>query len=405
MTDMLFYNVWRADTPENQARLIAAMREEAPKLAAKPGFRSMTVLEGKDGRILVEGRWASREAFDAAVTHDDRAQTSRQSLEAFGTAEPGIFTESFRIGSLEAPSHDYPSAAFWDRFARREVEANGLKLSVVEGGQGDPVLLIHGMLETWAVWSRVMPHLAERYRVIAPDLRGFGESEGTGAGYDKVTLAADMLALLDALGIGRVHVVGHDFGGQIAYALAAPHCDRVATLSAIETLLPGVDVKPRGDEGKFWLFPFHMAPDVPELLTAGRERAYVRALWDIFVEPNSEVTSEDRAEVERAFARPGALTSGFGFYRATPKDVADLTPHYAKKLAIPVLALGGEHCFERRTLESYQQVATDVTGGVIGGAAHFTPLERSDATARPLLEFLAAHPIDDGCRGQRGPQH
>lgn len=398
MTDALFYNIWRTQTPENQARLIAAMREEAPKLAAKPGFRSMKVLEGKDGRVLVEGRWASREAFDAAVTHDDGAQASRRKLEAFGTAEPGVFTESFRMGPVEAPSCDYPSAAFWDRFTRREVTANGLKLSVVEGGQGEPVLLVHGMLETWAMWSRVMPRLADRYRVIAPDLRGFGASEGTGVGYDKATLAADMLALLDVLGVGRVHVVGHDFGGQVAYALAAGHRDRVATLSAIETLLPGVPVKPRGDEGKFWLFSFHMALNVPEMLTAGREREYVRALWDIFVEPNSEVTSEDRAEVERAFARPGALTSGFGFYRATPKDIAYLTPHYANKLAIPVLALGGEHCFERRTLETYQQVATDVIGGVIEGAAHFTPLERSEATARPLLDFLAAHPIEDGGR-------
>lgn len=395
MIDLLFCNVWRTRTSENQARLIAAMREEAPKLAEKPGFKSMTVLASDDGRVLVEGRWVSREAFDAAVTHDPGAQASRKGLEAFGTAEPGVFTESFRIGPMEAPRRNYPSAMFWDRFARREVKASGLKLGVVEGGQGEPVLLVHGMLETWAMWSRIMPRLAERYRVIAPDLRGFGESEGTGAGYDKMTLAADMLALLDSLGIGRLHVVGHDFGGQVAYALAAGHRDRIATLAVIEALLPGIEVKPRGDEGRFWLFPFHMAPDIPEMLTSGREREYVRALWDVLVEPNSEVTPEDRAEVERAFARPGALTSGFGFYRAKPKDVADLTPHYAKKLAIPVLALGGEHCFERRTLESFQQIATDVTGGVIEDAAHFTPLERSDATVRPLLDFLAAHPIDD----------
>jgi pimeloyl-ACP methyl ester carboxylesterase/heme-degrading monooxygenase HmoA len=399
MTDTLFYNVWRTNTPENRERLIAAMREEAPKLAAKPGFQSMKVFESKDGRVVVEGRWVSRAAFDAAVTHDDAAQASRRGLEAFGTAEPGVFTDSFHIGPMQAPPRDYPSAAFWDRFTRRTVAANGLKLSAVEGGQGEPVLLVHGMLETWAIWSRIMPRLADCYRVIAPDLRGFGESEGTGAGYDKVTLAADMLALLDALGIGRAHVVGHDFGGQVAYALAAEHRERVASLSAIETLLPGVAVKPRGDEGKFWLFAFHMAPEVPEMLTAGREREYVHALWDIFVEPNSEVTPEDRVEMERVFARPGALTSGFGFYRATPKDIADLTPHYANKLTIPVLALGGEHCFERRTLESYQQVATDVAGGVIKDAAHFAPLERSEATARPLLDFLASHPIEEGGRG------
>lgn len=396
MTDTLFYNVWRTKTPEDQSRLIAAMREDAPKLAAKPGFRSMTVFKGEDDRVLVEGRWTSREAFDAAVTRDDGAHTSAQGLEAFGTAEPGVFAEAFRIGSLEAPSPHYPSAAFWNRFARRDVAANGLKLNIVEGGQGEPVLLLHGMLETWAIWSRIMPRLADRYRVIAPDLRGFGGSEGTGTGYDKATLAADMLGVLDALRVGRVHLVGHDFGGQVAYALAAERRNRVATLSAIETLLPGVEVKPRGDEGKWWFFGFHLAPDIPEMLTAGREREYVCALWDQFVEPNSDVTLEDRAEVERAFARPGALVAGFGFYRAIPKDIVDLTPHYANKLAIPVLALGGEHCFERRTLETYQQVAANVTGGVIEGAAHFPPLERSEATAVWLLDFLASHPIEGG---------
>lgn len=129
MTDMLFYNVWRTETPENRARLTAAMREEAPKLAAKPGFLSITVLESQDGRVLVEGRWASRRGF-----------------EAFGTAEPGVFTEAFRIGPPEAPPADYPSPTYWDRFARREVVENGLKLSVVEGGQGEPVLLVPGML-------------------------------------------------------------------------------------------------------------------------------------------------------------------------------------------------------------------------------------------------------------------
>jgi len=106
MTETIFYNVWRTETRENQARLIATMREEAPKLAAKPGFRSIRVLESEDGRVLVEGRWASLEAFDAAVTRDDSARESRQTMAAFGTAEPGMFTESFQVGSQEGSSRD-----------------------------------------------------------------------------------------------------------------------------------------------------------------------------------------------------------------------------------------------------------------------------------------------------------
>jgi pimeloyl-ACP methyl ester carboxylesterase len=238
-----------------------------------------------------------------------------------------------------------------------------------------------------------MPKLAQRYRVIAPDLRGFGDSEGGGKGYDKKTLAADMATVLDALGVDRVHVVGHDFGGQIAYALAAGARERVATLTVIESLLPGIEVKSRGDEGRFWILGFHSAPVVPELLTIGRERDYVHALWDIFVEPDSEVTLEDRLEVERAFARPGSLAAGFELYRAKPQDLADFGLQYANKLSIPVLALGGQHCFELRVIESFRQVANDVSGGIIEGASHFTPLERSEGTAAPMLDFIGRHPI------------
>lgn len=99
MTDTLFYNVWRTDSPEAKASLLEAMRAEAPRIAAKPGFRSMVVFEGEDGRILVEGRWASRAAYEAAIATDAASLESRRALEAFGTAEPALFHEAFRVGS------------------------------------------------------------------------------------------------------------------------------------------------------------------------------------------------------------------------------------------------------------------------------------------------------------------
>jgi len=124
MSDMMFYNVWRTETRDNQQRLLAAMREEASKLAAKPGFRSLVVHEGEDGRVLVEGCWESREAFDAAVTEDHDAKASRQVLQAYGTAEPGIFTESFRIGPKNALTPADPRAAAED--GQRQVEATAV---------------------------------------------------------------------------------------------------------------------------------------------------------------------------------------------------------------------------------------------------------------------------------------
>ena len=100
----------------------------------------MTVLEGEDDRVLVEGRWASREAFDAAVTSNESARLSREALGAFGRPEPGLFREDLRVGPIEPAENFYPSSAFWDTFRRRKVDVNGLKHNVVEGGQGEPVL-------------------------------------------------------------------------------------------------------------------------------------------------------------------------------------------------------------------------------------------------------------------------
>jgi len=312
--------------------------------------------------------------------------------QAFGTPEPGLFTEVFRVAPSSAPTPLYPNdPAFWRTFSRKQVAAGGVLLGVVSGGAGEPVLLIPGSLETWGIWRRVMRLLSDRYHLIAPDLRGFGGSEGPGTGYDKRTLAQDMTALVDALGVGRCHVVGHDFGGQIAYRLAAERPDRFATLTVIETLLPGIEVAMSGSDAGSWIFPLHMTPGIPEMLTAGREREYVAALWNIFLNPENETTPEDREEVERAFARPGALASSFQLYRSIPQDVADFGALYAKKLAIPVLALGGEHCFAERVIDTFRQVADDVTGGVIEATAHFTPLERSAATADRIAAFLAAH--------------
>ncbi len=395
MTDATFYNVWRTKTPEDRAELIAKMQDEAPALASKPGFVAMTVLEcAEDGRLLVEGRWQSKGAFDAAVADDPDAQRSRQALETLGTAEPGLFTEAFRVGPIVGATVPYPDdPAFWNTFRREMIDAEGVRLNAVSGGTGEPVLLIPGSLETWGIWRRVLPLLADRYRVIAPDLRGFGDSEGPGTGYDKKTLARDMTALVDALGIDRYHVVGHDFGGQVAYRLAADNPDRVATLTAIETLLPGIDVAPSGSDAGSWIFPFHMTADIPEMLTAGRERDYVAALWRIFLHPQNEATSEDREEVERAFAKPGALAASFQLYRSIPQDIEDFAPAYAAKIATPVLALGGEHCFSARVIETFRQVANDVTGGVLEATAHFTPLERSAATAERVRRFLEEHPL------------
>lgn len=278
--------------------------------------------------------------------------------------------------------------SFFDRFTRDVHEVNGVRLHVVSGGAGDPVVLLHGFVETWAIWRKVMPLLAEDHHVIAPDLRGFGDSERTSSGYDKKTLAEDIAALLDDLGVSAAHVVGHDFGGQVAYRLVTARPDLARTLSAIESLLPGITVQPRGDEYRWWFVSFHQVSDVPEMLTSGREGAYIRLLFDAFVHPQNEMTEADYAELQRAYERPGALRAGFELYRTAAQDTAAFAPSYAAKLPIPVLALGGDCSMERRVLETYEQVAANVVGGVIERTAHFAPMERPQHTAEQLTAFF-----------------
>ena len=287
----------------------------------------------------------------------------------------------------------YPSDAFWLTFRRDIVEANGIRQHVVTGGSGKPLVLIHGLLETWSVWRAVMPALAERYQVIVPDLRGFGDTERPAHGYDKKTLGEDVAALLYKLGIDRALVAGHDFGGQVAYRLAAARPALVTKLAVIEALLPGIAFEPRGNEQtRFWIYGFHQVPEIPELLTRGHERPYIAALYRQYLHPQNVMTPEDHEEVLRAFGQPGALQVGFELYRTGGQDETDFRETYKTKLQMPVLALGGAHCFERRVIESFAQVANDVTGGVVEQAAHFVPMEQPEETVRQLTGFFDRQP-------------
>jgi len=147
-----------------------------------------------------------------------------------------------------------------------------VSLHYVSAGEGEPVVLLHGWPSTWYEWRQVMPLLAARFRVIAPDLRGLGDSSRPLAGYDKKTVAADLWQLLSGtLGLSRWHLVGHDWGGPVAFALAAAHPEAIRTLAIVDVTVPGIgpDIS---QGGKRWHHAFHMTPDLPEALVQGRER-------------------------------------------------------------------------------------------------------------------------------------
>lgn len=272
-------------------------------------------------------------------------------------------------------------------FAQQLVPANGIRINAVTGGSGPPLLLLHGWPETWWEWHRVMPLLAEHFRVVAVDLRGAGFSDCPQGGYDKATLARDAHAVMVALGHRRYAVCGHDIGGMVALAQAALHREAVTHLAILDVPLPGWT----GWEAtiaKLWHFGFHMNRDLPERLIHGREYDYVASFM---AERFHDHGAFDPASIEiyaRAMALPGRTRGGMEWYRTLAADHAAALEYKKKPLGIPVLAVGGEQRFGAQMVPMLREFATDVRGGAIARCSHYVADERPEEVAAALIAFV-----------------
>lgn len=265
-----------------------------------------------------------------------------------------------------------------------------VRLHYVTAGKGPAVVLLHGWPETWYMWRRVLPALAERYRVIAPDLRGLGDSSRPVTGYDKKTLANDVWRLVhDVLGEKQLFLVGHDWGGPTAYSLAAQHRDAVRRVAIFDAPVPG-DGTPVMFNNR-WHHGLHWELDFPEALTAGREDIYLGFFYRTWGARPDAIPEEDQREYLRTYRQPGAMRAGFNLYRATPQDVKDNEAFVAQgKLEMPVLVYGGPGGRGRgmAAMESWQRVAKDVRGGIAEGCGHWIPEEKPEWVVERLLEFF-----------------
>ncbi|MGZ5511360.1 MAG: alpha/beta fold hydrolase, partial [Nitrososphaeraceae archaeon] len=230
-------------------------------------------------------------------------------------------------------------------YTHHKTTVNGILMHYVIGGKGDPVVLLHGWPQTWYEWRHIIPELiANNYTVIAPDMRGLGDSEKPQTGYDTKTVAEDIYQLVKKLGYSKIYLVAHDLGGPVAYSYAAAHPQAVHKMIIVDTLLPGFGLEEAGDfsPNGIWHFSFHAVRDLPEKLIEGKEDVYLNWFYDHYSYNQSAITPQDREEYIKQYSKPGAMRAGFEYYRAIFEDAEQNKEYVKEKLDLPILTLGGE---------------------------------------------------------------
>ena len=285
---------------------------------------------------------------------------------------------------------------FTATFTSRYVDTGGLRQHVVTGGQGPPLLLVHGWPQTWYAWRLVMPALAREFSVVAPDQRGTGLSGKPAEGYDTGTLAADLAALMDALGHRRFAVAGHDTGLWIGYALAADHPGRLDRLAVAEAAMPGVSPSPplfgsAQANDRLWHFAFNRLAEVNEQLVQGREDVYFGFQFAKAAKTLPDHTV--RYYIDALAADHDALRGSFAAYRALDTTIAQNQQRKERRLTLPVLAIGGAEGIGEGAANTMKLAADDVQSVVIPGSGHYCLEEAPEEVVATLTAFLAP------CRG------
>ena len=286
-------------------------------------------------------------------------------------------------------------AGFTDTFTSRYIKTGDLRQHAVIGGDGPPLLLVHGWPENWYAWRLLMPALARDFNVIAVDQRGMGLSDKPASGYDTGTLANDLIALMDALGHKRFAMVGHDTGFAIGYALAADHPDRVDRVALAE--IPGPPggnpsppmFVPEPVNNRLWHIPFNRINDkLTEQLVKGNEEIFFGYEFAI---QGGNLPKDAIDYYVRMLSNPDSLRGSFGWYRAFDTTLAQDGQRKNRRLAMPVLAIGGERSYGQLVGDSMKPLAENVHGVVIPGAGHGVAEVAPEKLLASLTEFLAPY--------------
>jgi pimeloyl-ACP methyl ester carboxylesterase len=287
-------------------------------------------------------------------------------------------------------------AGFTGTFTSRYVDTGELRQHAVTGGDGPPLLLVHGWPQTWYAWRLLMPTLARDFQVVAVDQRGIGLSGKPQGGYDTATLANDLVALMDTLGHRRVAMHGTDVGMPIAYALAADHPDRLDRLVVSEAPLPGISPSPPLFlppllNARLWHLAFNQLPKVNEQLVTGREDIFFGAEFDASAGTKKLPDDAVRYYIDTLAADPDHLRGSFEFYRAIPASIAQNEQRKARRLTLPVLAIGGAESSGEGVGNTMKLAADDVQTLVIPGCGHWVAEQAPEQMLAALTAFLAPH--------------
>jgi len=285
---------------------------------------------------------------------------------------------------------------FTDTFSSRYVDTGTVRLHAVIGGDGPPLLLIHGWPGSWYYWRLVMPQLACDYTVIAVDQRGIGLSDKPEDGYDTRSLASDLVGLMDSLGHRQFAVVGVDTGLLIGYALAADHPERVARVALGEAPLPGVSpptplILPDAIVDRLWHIPFNQLKETNEKLVRGREEIFFGAEFRASAGTKKLPEYAVKYYVDGLASSAEALHGSFQMYRAFGETAAQNEERKTRTLPMPVLAMGGAESSGTMVADTMKIVADDVQTLVLPGIGHWLAEQAPGEIVAALTEFLAPY--------------
>ena len=296
----------------------------------------------------------------------------------------------------------------FDNFTKTRIKANGVSINLVHGGAGPPLLLLHGYPQTHVEWHKIAPKLADHYTVVAPDLRGYGDSEkppapeGDLSIYCKRTTAQDQVEVMEKLGFESFHVVGHDRGARVGHRMALDQPEQVRTFTSLDVVPSQAAFDHMDSQLSFAWFHWHLMRQpspLPETLIGNSAQVYLDFLLEQWTAIDGSITDEAYAEYLRCFNNPETIRATCLDYRGIEIDLMHDEADRGRKLTCPVLLLWGSNMVKRPgwqtgasldMLTVWRDRAIDVRGKALD-CGHFLPEELPEETTVELLAFLATY--------------